>query len=191
MGFRSLENMLIQTRKLVKRHEQLQGCNKPEVVIRRGRNRLLTICRLWTTVDWFVKDYCQNKSSLLGKLSEEKNKSRVRTTSSSEMNVDVNNKDGISAAAVQGIRSDSLSNGEYGRLQRGFLLFELYRRLSNERLGYVTRRNHRSFVACLTYMEIAELLSVHDYLMERVAEVADAKDDFTYACLVRQAEIER
>ena len=89
-----------------------------------------------------------------------------------------------------GVERKYLSWNEYGRLQRGFLWFELYRQLygarrSNKRNGKIT------FLGCLSFMELAELRSVYNHLLERIEDVSDAREESVCYWLSKSADSRR
>ena len=165
----NMQNALLQARKLVQRRERTGKYDGPERIIGRYRKRLLAVCRLWAVVEWFVGDYCETVGSLLHRVND------------GQPIADMLGKDGDgSTLEGRAIAKDSLSFSELGRLQRGFVLFDLYRLLRSPTL-----------LRCFTYMETAEVLSIYDYLLERVAEAGRVGKECAYAFYVKEAEVER
>ena len=188
----NLQEKFSQARNRVDERRKLPGSNRngPERIITRTRARLIAFCRLWSIVEWFIGDYCKKRSLLLRRLFiEKKKRENAKKADKSKMESvdDLDEKD--YPDIVSEIDKGSLSYREYGRLQRGFLLFELHRQLfapcssSHEEVSL--------FIGCLSYIEIAELLTVYDYLIEEVAKVADIKENFAYSCLVKEIQLRR
>ena len=113
-----------------------------------------------------IGDYCEKRGLLLQDLATEKKKKRNNAQEATDPKVKVS--DGpvenkyFSIATGSRIEKGSLSQCEYGRLQHGFLLFELHRQLFNPGPSYDEEK--APFIGCLSYMEVAELRTVYDYL---------------------------
>ena len=187
----NLQDMLLNARKLVnKRSGQPESSNNgPEHVIARNRARLIAVCRLWSIVEWLIGDYCE-KSLLLRDLAVEREKRKNAQKASEVESRDHHDKNNYSSIATGcEIKKCLLSYGEYGRLQRGFLLFELHRQI----FGPVWNKDDDSayLIGCLSYMEIAELRTMYDYLIEEVAKVADIKENFAHSCLVKEIQLRK
>ena len=190
----NLQEVFLEARKLVTgRHGQLESCiNGPERIIGRYKDRLNGVCRLWSIVEWFIGDFCEKRSSLLQDLAlEKKKRNDAQEVTNSKVNV-INNHDennNSSNATGCGIKVGSLSHREYGRLQRGFLLFELHRQLFNP---YTCADERKALLTgCLSYMEIAELRTVYDYLIEQVDKIVDTRECHANSLLVEEIRLRK
>ena len=128
----------------------------------------IPLSRLWNVVDYFITEYS------------------LQTLSKWQHFVDGQKlKKPVGNERISG-HGQNLSKTEYGRLQRAFCYFELYRRLFGGE-NYLLWRSgdwggvheqQRSFVSRLTRSEICELQSVYEYLVARLEDTFDNMEDF-------------
>ena len=122
----------------------------------------LPLCRLWKLVDIFIKDY--SKQAL----------AQLRGEGSECWSADEPSEE------TSGL--DNIDEDEYGRLQRAFVWFELWRRLFGGYDDYKWRKRrhweHCAFQISMSPIEIAELWSVYEYLIDRMDYVLETVDRY-------------
>ena len=128
----------------------------------------IPLSRLWNVIDYFVTEY---SSQALSKWQHFVDVQKIKKPVGNER--------------ISG-HGQNLSKIEYGRLQRAFCYFELYRRLFGGENYLLWRsgdwggvhKQQRSFVSRLTRSEICELQSVYEYLVARLENIFDNMENF-------------
>ena len=117
------------------------------------------LCRVGTLIDFFIHDYA---SQALAYLYRQRDDQASASASASAQHVS---------------KRPDLSENEYGRLQRAFLTFELYRRCFDSFDEYGWRQDSSEFYSSYVYVthihEFGELWSVSEYLAVRMHRASE------------------